>query len=311
MYARKTSIALLCLLCLVLDAAAGEKSSGPVPAGQVLQHLKMPSSVLGRDLTYTLYLPPDYDSSNRTYPVLYLLHGGGDRDDGWVQLGEIGRIMDKGIARGKITPMIVAMPDGQRDDTMMPRTYFTNDRDGGFRWADMFTQEFIPFVEKEYRVRKTRNARAIAGLSMGGYGALMFSLQEPGKFCATVALSAAVWTGEQIAQLDAGAYGSRFGKAFGENLEGKDRLNEYYRKTNPLALIEDMPAADLKKLNILLDCGAEDDLNLDIGNAAMHFVLRKKGIAHSFTIREGTHSWPFWRTGIKSGLRFVTQKFHD
>lgn len=295
------------LLCLGLGACV----QAAAPAGKVLQHLAMPSSILGKDLKYTIYLPPDYETSERTYPVFYLLHGGGDHDDGWVQLGEIARIMDQAIASGEVTSMIVAMPDGQRDETMTPRTYFTNDRDGGFRWADMFIDEFLPYIEKEYRVRSSRNVRAIGGLSMGGYGALMFSLQNPDKFASTVALSAAVWTGEQIAELSPEAYGSRFGKAFGEDLKGEDRLNEYYRKTNPLALMDDMPVADLKKLRMFFDCGAEDDLGLDEGNAKMHLALRKKGVPHSFTMRAGGHTWPFWRAGIVEGLKFITKAYRD
>lgn len=304
-FLRRMSIAaLFCLGCAVVASAA-------TPSGKVLQHVKMPSAIIGQDLNYTIYLPPDYDSSQRTYPVFYLLHGGGDHDDGWVQLGEIASIMDKAIASGEVTSMIVAMPDGQRDKTMMPRTYFTNDRDGGFRWADMFIQEFIPYIEKEYRVRQSRSVRAIGGLSMGGYGALMFSLQNPEMFASTVALSAAVWTGDEIAALSPDAYGSRFGKAFGEKLEGKDRLNEYYRKSNPLALMEDMPAADLMKVRMFFDCGSEDDLGLDHGNAEMHYVLRQKKVPHSFTMRAGGHTWPFWRAGIVEGLKFITTAYRD
>ncbi len=79
-----------------------------------------------------------------------LLHGGGDNDTAWVHLGEINHIMDKGIAEGRITPMIVVTPDGGRNKENYPLTYYMNDADGQYRWADMFIEEFIPFIEKAF-----------------------------------------------------------------------------------------------------------------------------------------------------------------
>lgn len=289
------------MMCLLMTFAAHALESG-----KVIEHLKMPSGITGGEVCYSVYLPPDYDISKRDYPVFYLLHGAGDDDAGWVQLGEIRQIMDMAIASGEVTPMIVAMPDGRRDVSNRQNTFYVNDADGGLRWGDMFVQEFIPYFEKTYRVRPERNVRAIGGLSMGGYGALYFSLKYPDMFAATVALSAAVLTEEQTENLPEHFYYPWFSKSIGEGLEGKERINDNFRKANPIHMLETASTDDLKKLNLFFDCGSEDELDFDVGNFVMHLELRKRGIPHSFTLRAGTHSWAFWRTGILQGMIYTT-----
>jgi len=100
----KTPIRALLLACFlpVLLAAQGSK---------VIETVSLPSKILNMDRKYAVYLPPDYETSQRSYPVLYLLHGGGDDQTGWVQFGEVQRITDEGIRNGTATPMIIIMPD--------------------------------------------------------------------------------------------------------------------------------------------------------------------------------------------------------
>jgi enterochelin esterase-like enzyme len=89
----------------------------PAQTGKVMDNLSMTSKILKMERKYAIYLPPDYETSQRSYPVLYLLHGGGDDQTGWVQFGEVSHIADEAINEGKATPMIIVMPDantGQR-----------------------------------------------------------------------------------------------------------------------------------------------------------------------------------------------------
>ena len=79
--------------------------------GKVYDNLSMESNILGMERKYAIYLPPDYETSERSYPVLYLLHGGGDDQTGWVQFGEVLRITDEAIVCGTATAMIIVMPD--------------------------------------------------------------------------------------------------------------------------------------------------------------------------------------------------------
>ena len=145
----------------------------------------MKSQILSGDRNYAVYLPPGYESSSRSYPVLYLLHGGGDDQTGWVQFGEVQLIADKAISEGKATPMVIVMPDANTGR----RGYF-NDARGDWRYEDFFFSEFMPFVEKEYRIKGEKRYRAVAGLSMGGGGSFMYALHHPELFSSACPLSA-------------------------------------------------------------------------------------------------------------------------
>jgi len=133
--------------------------------GKVSDNLTMQSKILKTDRKYAIYLPPDYETSRREYPVLYLLHGSGDDQTGWVQFGEVLNIADDAIKSGSATPMIIVMPDANTGK----RGYY-NDVKNEWRYEDFFFQEFIPFIEKTYRIKADKRYRAISGLSMGGEG---------------------------------------------------------------------------------------------------------------------------------------------
>ncbi|MBL7874642.1 MAG: esterase family protein, partial [Cyclobacteriaceae bacterium] len=155
--------------------------------GKVFDNLSLPSKLLKGDRKYAVYLPPDYETSQRSYPVLYLLHGAGDDQTGWVQFGEVLHIADKSIKEGTATPMIIVMPDANTGQ----RGYF-NDLKNEWRYEDFFFDEFIPFIEKTYRIKKEKRYRAVAGLSMGGGGSFMYALHHPELFSSACPLSAYV-----------------------------------------------------------------------------------------------------------------------
>ncbi len=134
--------------------------------GKVLEELSMSSKILQDSVNFSIYLPFDYESSKRSYPVVYLLHGYTDDQTAWVQFGEVNRVLDRDIASGKLPPMIVVMPDAGV-------TWYINDHKGEVLYEDMFIQEFLPYIEPTYRIRTKKRYRGIAGLSMGGYGAFV------------------------------------------------------------------------------------------------------------------------------------------
>ena len=146
---------------------------------------RLKSVIMEREMRYSVFLPNGYIESNRSYPVLYLLHGMWDNHEGWVQFGEVNRIASSLISKGEIPEMIIIMPDGLSD------SYYINNYDHSVRWEDFFYTELIPDVEKKYRIIAKRNNRAIAGTSMGGYGALYHALIHKEMFEACYALSAA------------------------------------------------------------------------------------------------------------------------
>lgn len=271
-----------------------------VNQGQVVEGLRMKSAVLGRDVNYAVYLPPDYQVSKRRYPVVYLLHGYTDDESGWIQFGEIGPIADRALAERRIPPMIIVMPDGGV-------TWYINDVKGKVRFEDMFVQELIPFVDANYRTRADRQYRGVSGLSMGGWGTLIYALRHPELFASCAAFSAAVWTDDEIVDQKQEDYDRIFGSLFGPGLAGKARLTPHLRKYNPLDLAKTLPQESLKKVDYYIDCG-DDDLLIK-GNCALHILLKDRKVPHEFRVRDGGHTWEYWRTGIVDGLAFIGESF--
>lgn len=269
--------------------------------GRIMESMKFQSKKMGKDVNYSIYLPPDYFTSNRKYPVVYLLHGYTDDDTGWLQFGEAPYIADEAIANREITPMIIVMPDGGV-------TWYINDKSGKNPYADMFAEEFIPFIDKTYRTRATKEFRGISGLSMGGYGALHTAMRNPDLFTACAAFSSGVFTDEEIENFDDESYERMFGILYGSGLHGKDRLTDLYKSFNPLDLLESQDIEKLKKVGWYMDCGDDDFLYK--GNAALHVKMRDLEIPHEYRVRDGAHSWQYWRTGLKDGLKFIGEKFH-
>ncbi len=271
-----------------------------VPQGQVREGLHFKSDILGRDVNYCVYLPPDYDQSTRRYPVVYLLHGFSDNETAWVQFGEVNLAADRAIADREIPPMIVVMPDAKI-------TWYINDYRGKDRYEDMFVEEFIPYIDKTFRTRAKKEFRGISGLSMGGYGSLMYAMRHPEQFAACAALSAGVMTDEEIITMENKQYENLFTNLFGNGLRGKNRLNTYWRSYNPLDLVKTLPIEKLKSVRWYMDCGDDDFLYK--GNSALHLLMRDLGIPHEYRVRDGAHNWTYWRTGITAALQFIGKSF--
>lgn len=265
--------------------------------GKVFDNRIVASKILKMDRKYSVYLPPDYETSQRNYPVLYLLHGFGDDQTGWVQFGEVLNITDAAIKSGTATPMIIVMPDANTG-----KIGYVNDVKGEWRYEDFFFQEFMPFIEKEYRIKSDKRYRAIAGLSMGGEGTFIYALHHPELFSAACPLSAATGP-KNIAELKdyrlwAGVSG----------ISESDKEN-YFRQYSVLNLIQNMPDEQKKAVRWYIDCG--DDDFLYEGNCLVHIAMRQKEIPHEFRIRDGAHNWTYWRESLPKVLEFVSMGFHQ
>lgn len=265
--------------------------------GKVFDELVMTSKLLKSERKYAIYFPPDYDSSKRKYPVLYLLHGGGDDQTGWVQFGEVLHIADKAIQEGKATPMVIVMPDANTGR----RGYF-NSVKGDWPYEDFFFQEFMPYIEMTYRVKADKRYRAVAGLSMGGGGSFMYALHQPHLFSSACPLSAS--TGP-LTKEDAKAWLTRTGQTDLTDAQ----VEAYHKKHSAVSLIQEMPVDTLKTVRWYIDCG--DDDFLYEGNSLVHIALRKKEVPHEFRIRNGGHTWTYWRTALPEVLEFVSGSFHQ
>jgi enterochelin esterase-like enzyme len=265
--------------------------------GKVYDHLSMESKILGMERMYAVYLPPDYTTSERSYPVLYLLHGRGDDQTGWIQFGEVLRIADQAINDGTATPMVIIMPDANA----VKKGYF-NDIRNEWRYEDFFFEEFMPFVEKTYRIKGEKRYRAISGLSMGGGGTFMYALHHPELFSSACPLSAS------CGPLSLDEMDDYFRR--NEIYAVSDaRKEEYYRQHSALALVNNLPADEIKAVRWYIDCG--DDDFLYEGNSLIHIAMRKRKIPHEFRIREGAHNWSYWRESLPAVLTFVSDHFHQ
>lgn len=266
------------------------------PGGKVSDNLLMPSKILKMDRKFAIYLPADYETSDRSYPVLYLLHGAGDDQSGWVQFGEVKSIADKAIQEGKCTAMIIVMPEGNTGQ----RGYF-NSPMGDWNYEDFFFQEFMPYVEKTYRVRAEKRYRAISGLSMGGGGTFMYALHHPELFSSACPLSA------YAGPISLEEAATRWEKQY-PGISKEDQV-KYFAKHSALELINNMPDDQKKAVRWYVDCG--DDDFLYEGNSLIHIAMCKKEIPHEFRIRDGAHNWTYWRESLPTVLEFVSQAFHQ
>ena len=285
---------LLSIMCLVLFSLNG------LAQGKIIEGQSLDSKILGRKVNYAVYLPADYERSKRYYPIVYLLHGYTDDETGWIQFGEIKRLADEAIRTGKIPPMILAMPDAGV-------TWYINDASGKVRYEDMFMEEFIPHVEKKYRIRAQRAYRALAGLSMGGYGSLIYAMKHPDKFVATAPLSAAIYTEDQVIGYKQERWDNVEAVMYGKGVSGKDRISEHWKSNNPLYMVKTLDIEKLKSVKYYFDIGDDDFLYK--GNSEIHMLFRELNIKHEYRVRDGKHNWTYWRTGIIDALAFVGESF--
>ena len=216
------------------------------------------SSALGTYRRVCVYVPAVYyEQPKRKYPVLYLRHGGGDHERSWWESAHADAILDNAIASGA-EPMLVVMTNGLTDGSWAGGST----PEGIALLEQELLQDVIPLVEKRYRVKKDRQSRAIAGLSMGGGQAFVIGLNNLDRFA---------WVGEfssgllSDVALDLGTYGV--------NLDAS-RING--------------------ALNLLwISCGTRDERWE--GHRAFSAKLDSLGIAHAFESAPYAHEWQFWR----------------
>lgn len=292
-------IILLLLLQVPINVLPGRER--PLNQGKVLESLSFTSKILEKKVQYSIYLPPGYDYSTRKYPVVYLLHGYTDDETAWVQFGEVHLTADMAITKREIPPMVIVMPDAGLN-------WYINDYKGINMYEDMFFEELVPFIETTYRIRRDKEFRGIAGLSMGGYGSLMYSILHPDMYSSCAAFSAGVLTDEEIVAMSEEDYNRWFARLYGENNTGTDRLTTHWKKYSVLELCKHMKDADKNKVRFYIDCGDDDFLYK--GNSMLHITMRDQNIPHEFRIRDGHHEWTYWRNHIIEGLKFIGEGFH-
>jgi S-formylglutathione hydrolase FrmB len=255
------------------------------------------SHVLNRGVAYCVLLPPSYASEpTRRYPVLYFLHGLGDNEQMFLRSGGLDLLED---LRGnhEIGEFLVVTPAGDS-------SFFINSHDNRVRYEDFFLQEFMPSIERRYRVRPGRTSRGIAGISMGGYGALRLAFVHPGLFGSVSAHSPALM--EKLPAISVqGAPGMARLRLLGD-VFGSPPDPAFWERNNPIALAR---TADLRGLKIYFDCGAQDDYGFDAGAKALDRALTARGVQHEFHLDQGGHDWSYFAAHLPASFRFQSRAF--
>lgn len=298
---KKLSLLFLLILAINLHAFPQPSSGAALSSkGTVLEDMSMESALLNKKVNYAIYLPPGYQNSQRSYPVVYLLHGFTDDETAWIQFGEVHLTASQAIAERKIPPMIIVMPDAGV-------TWYINDVAGKVPYEDMIFEEFIPFIDENYNTRPEKEFRAVAGLSMGGYGSLIWSLHHPEFFTACAAFSAGVYTDEEMMNRSQEEYNRVFNDLY-VNDQNTDRINSHWKNNSVIELVNTLPVREIEQVRFYIDCGDDDFLYK--GNSTLHIAMRDRNIKHEFRIRNGAHNWTYWRTHIIKGLEFIGKSFH-
>ena len=275
-----------------LDQSLALQATG-APQVSHVQTIPFVSKLVGKTLPYNVLLPIDYDqpaTKEKRYPVLYLLHGLTGHYDNWV---EKTRLAD--YARSY--ELIIVTPEGNDG------WYSDSATEPTEKYESYILQELIPDVQHRYRTIETRDGRAIAGLSMGGYGALKFGIKNPEMFgfagSMSGALGAATWTQADLKGFE--FIWRSLAAVFGPE-------NSPTRAANDLSkLLRELKADRISALPyVYLDCGTEDPLLQSNRELADILVARK--IAHEYRQLPGAHAWTYWDTQVQEVLRITARK---
>lgn len=251
------------------------------------------SDLVSKPLPYNVVLPPDYAAARATrYPVLYLLHGFAGHYGDWATRTNVAEYAAQ-------YRMIIVMPEGNNGWYTDSASVATD------KYESYMVKELIPDVQRRYRTIESRYGRGIAGLSMGGYGALKFGLKHPEMFAFagsfSGALAAPTWTEQDLGNLRS-IYESllnAFGPTGSETRKANDIFESARRFTS--AQVATLPY-------FYLDCGTED-LLVSVNNQ-FAALLREKKIPHEYRELPGDHSWPYWDQQVKGLLKIAAEKLH-
>jgi S-formylglutathione hydrolase FrmB len=273
------------LLMLILLSAA------PAFAAGRLECNSLKSSYVPNPVAYCALLPPSYDAQPaRKFPVIYFLHGLGEDPSFLITTGGW-HVIEDAQDQKRIGEFVLITPQAGS-------SFYINSRDGRVKYEDFFIRDFIPQMEKRFRISTTRAGRAIGGVSMGGYGALRFAFKYPQLFVAVAAHMPALL--EQLPHGSGGAgLASFLGAAFGRPLD-----EEFWRANTPFVFAR---TADLRGLKIYADCGDHDDFGFDAGVKAMDKLLSSRRIPHSFHIYPGAHDWSFVSQHFEASLKMISE----
>jgi enterochelin esterase family protein len=265
--------------------------ASPVSAGDVLRDLSAPSAALGRPLVYSIYKP---DSAAHDLPVVYLLHGRNSKPADWLDMAHVAQTADRLIAEHRIPPCLIVLPDGANSWYAGPM-------------AAAIAIDLPAEIERRFAGSPSRGQRAIAGNSMGGFGALGIALAYPERFIAAASMSGAFWTmlesetalddamQARVARVFDGAFGTPFARA-------------NFLKHSAAALAVALPAA-IPKPALYLTAGTADFGAIQAQSADLARLLKDKGFDVESETAPGGHEWGTWERALPRALEFIARRW--
>ena len=238
------------------------------------------STAMHKPIKAVVIKPAGY-SKDSTYPVVYLLHGFGDNYATWVK--NVPAIKDD----ADLFHILIVCPDGSRS------WYLDSPVDTAWKYETFMANELVPWIDKNYKTKKERTARAITGLSMGGHGALYLSLKHQDVFGAAGSMSGGVDI-----------------RPFPANWDLALRLGSYAQNRDNWeqnSVINLVPLLQPNALALTIECGTEDFFYAV--NEKLHEELRYRNIPHDYTTRPGVHNWEYWSNAIHYQLLFMHRYF--
>lgn len=263
-------VASMCFVCQAAENLPGD-----------LQQLNIKSEKMSKDVPVSIILPEKYKESETKYPTLYLLHGAGDNQNTWPDRTGIRQLASK-------YNIIVVCPDAGRTSW-----YFDSPVDPKYQYETFITSELVTYIDAKYRTKNDRKQRAIAGLSMGGHGAMFLAIRHKDIFGSVAAMSGGVDI-----------------RPFSENWDIKKRIGDIKQQPDrweALTVINLVDQLKTGELAISIDCGV-NDFFLDV-NRALHKKLVDNKISHDYTERFGGHGWDYWKNSIKYQMLFFSEQF--
>lgn len=312
---RLSSILLLLAATTYPSTAAAQRdqwlrgSSEPIelPGGSRVLFSEMTSPALGNEnASFSIYLPPSYDQSEARYPVVYFLHGLFNDHTSWTmdEKGNIPEKVERLMLDKELPEMVLVFPDGGR-------SFYTNYHDGSADYEEFVVVDLPAFIEKTYRVSAASDKRAIAGTSMGGYGALKIAMRFPDRYAAVAGHSPIVFPVANPLDVPpearAGRYYQYLSSIF-RTVYGDPFDQSYFDENNPIELAG---TRDLSGLAIYFDYGTADRYNRSIGLGKglekLESQLDASGVRHTFIAHPNEpHGWELVFTHIGTSLEFLS-----
>jgi putative tributyrin esterase len=240
---------------------------------------------------YCAMLPPGYDANpGKRFPVLYFLHGLGS-DQSFLASSGASSVIEEAWEQKRLGEFVIITPQGEN-------SFYINSRDGHVLYEDFFVREFVPQMEKRFRLAGTRAGRAIEGVSMGGYGALRFAFKYPQMFVSVAAHMPALLEDLPHGSASVGL------AAFLGNTFGSPLNERFWKENTPFVFAR---TANLRGLKIYFDSGDHDMYGFDAGARQLDRLLAARRVPHEAHIYPGGHDWQFVAQHLDQSLLFQSR----